>query len=709
MEETILKLLRSKASVPANVDKLATLLGLPEAKHSGLRGSLKRLERAGRIIRAKGFRFALAPEGDLIAGRIQLNRQRKGFFTPDDENLKEIFIPANATGTALHEDRVLVRPDDLKWLKKQPQAQEETASGVVVRVLERRRARIVGTLQEQKDKSLLYVAPDDPRIPADICIPASNDTEKTAKMGNKVVVEILAWEAKEMNPEGRIVEVLGPPAKKDVDMLSILRQYDLSPSFPSAVMEEAQRPENWVMPADLKDRADCRQHNVVTIDPDDAKDFDDAFCLQQQKDGCWKLWVHIADVSHYVQPGSPLDEEAQKRGNSTYLVDRVIPMFPEVLSNDLCSLKPKVDRLTKCIEFLLREDGAVIYSRYYSAIIRSKRRLTYGEALKILKQKPKDQIGKMIHQANKLAQFIRRRRFQAGSLEFDFPESKIILNKNGAVKSIERVKHDISHQLIEEFMILTNEAVAWRLMRRQRAETIYRVHEPPSEEKLRAYQGEVLACGVPCGNLKKPKEVQKLFRCLAVLPTGKALKISFLKSLKRARYDMSPLGHYGLAKPNYTHFTSPIRRYADLVVHRSLFDNNKTKTKAKKLKAVAAHISMTERNSAEAERDSKEVKLFAYLNAQLKAKRRKLYAALVVEIRNYGFFVEVEDIGLSGFVPLSILEDDFYIYDTTRHLILGRTSRRTIQVGMIVRVKVAKVNNFKKQVDFLLVSQKKVR
>ncbi len=705
MEDIILKLLQKRKNVPANLDQLAPMLSLPEDQQPVLRGCLKRLERTGRITRVKGFRFALAPDADLIAGRIQITRQGRGFFMPDDRNLKELLIPVNATGTALHEDRVLVRPDDLKLLRQQ-QLQDVQATGAVVRVIERRRTQIVGTFQLQKNKPFHYVTPDDPRISAEIRVPPPSNMGRTAKLGDKVVVELLAWESKAVNPEGKVLEVLGSPTKEGVDMLAILRQYSLPTCFPPEVLEEAEQLSLGAAEVgNLKDRVDCRQHDVITIDPVDAKDFDDAFCLQQHESETWKLWVHIADVSHYVQPDSLLDKEAQKRGNSTYLVDRVIPMFPEVLSNDLCSLKPRVDRLTKCIEFTLRDTGAVIRSQYYPAVIRSKYRFTYKKAMAVLKKKPKDNIGKMLHQASKLAQALRKRRFRAGALDFDFPESKIHLDEAGAVKRIEKVENDLSHQLIEEFMLLTNEAVAWGLMRRQHATALYRVHEPPGEQKLQAYRAEVLSCGIPCGNLKKSKEVRKLFQHLAVLPVGKALKINFLKSLMRARYADSPLGHYGLAKPEYTHFTSPIRRYADLMVHRSLFEMKKVR----KLKPIADHISMTERNSADAERDSREIKLFAYLNAQIQSGKPKSYLALVIEIRHFGFFIDVEILGLSGFVPLSILDDDFYLFDCIRHQIIGQTHRRRIRVGDNVKVKAAKVNSLKKQIDFCLVSKRRTK
>ena len=438
----------------------------------------------------------------------------------------------------------------------------------------------------------------------------------------------------------------------------------------------------------------------MTIDPDDAKDFDDAIFLRRDGARQWRLWVHIADVSHYVRTGGALDEEARRRGNSTYLVDRVIPMLPEALSNEICSLKPGVDRLTKCVEFLLSNEGRVLETKFYPAVIRSKRRLTYKETLAVLQQPaPGDPVGQMLHQAHGLAQQIRRERFRAGSLALDFPETKIRLDDHGRVLRIEKIENDVSHQLVEEFMLLANEAVAGRLMALRRP-AVYRVHEPPAEMRLEEYRQDVLSHNIPCGHLSHRPEVQKLLQRLDGLPIGPALKIGFLKSLMRARYAVEPLGHYGLCKAKYTHFTSPIRRYADLLVHRALFGNEKPAPGV--LKPVAQRLSETERNSSDAERDSKDVKMFAYLRQQMKAGRPEPYEALVIDLRNFGFFVDVSALGLSGLVHLSSVEDDFYVFDEARHQLVGRRTRRVIRTGDKVTVQVSKVDTFKKQVDFKL-------
>jgi ribonuclease R len=696
MEDQILKLLGRRDYVPANVPELLRHLRLPPHRQQDLQRVLRGLEQSGRVARLKGNRYIQPREADLVPGRIRINRQGKGFLQPDDPGLKEIMIPEDATSTALHEDRVLVRRD-VKAKGLRP-ARLEQETGAVIRILERTRTRIVGTLQQ--GRQFLYVIPDDPRMPHDIYVPPPRDVGRPANVGDKVVVELEEWESRHTNPEGEIIEVLGSPDAEGVDMLSVLRQYQLPLHFPKSVLSDARAIGTEVRPDELAGREDCRRHQVVTIDPDDAKDFDDAICLQRVSPEQWKLWVHIADVSHYVKPGSALDAEARKRGNSTYLVDRVIPMLPEALSNELCSLRPNVDRLTKCVEFLVSNEGRVLSTKFYSAVIHSQRRFSYQEVLAILQRQPNDAIERMLHDAHELAQKIRRARFKAGSLELDFPEMKIRLDERGRIARIERVENDVSHQLIEEYMLLANEAVAARLMS-QNVKAIYRVHEEPDERRLQEYREEVLGHRVPCGNLTKRAEVQKLLQKLGTIAIGAALKIGFLRSLMRARYAVEPLGHYGLAKAKYTHFTSPIRRYADLVVHRALFQKSHGPTHS--LNETAEHISATERNSADAERDSKDAKLYAFLKAQLQSTRPTPYPALVIDVRNFGFFVDVPGLAMSGLVHLSSLEDDFYSFNVESSQLVGRRNRRAIRLGDKMQVQVAKVDRFKKQVDFRLV------
>ena len=396
MEEQILRLLGRRDYAPANVPELLRHLRLAPHRQQELQEVLRRLEQSGQIARTKGNRYIQSREADLVPGRIRINRQGKGFLQPDDPELKEIMIPEGATSTALHEDRVLVRRDVRAKGLSPGRLEQET--GVVIRILERKRTQLVGTLQ--RGREFLYVIPDDPRMPHDIYVPQPRDVGRPARVGDKVVVELHEWESRHTNPEGEIIEVLGSPDEEGVDILSVLRQYNLPLHFPKEALHEARAVGTAISPPELAGREDCRRQQVVTIDPDDAKDFDDAICLQRGSPGHWKLWVHIADVSHYVKPGTALDNEARHRGNSTYLVDRVIPMLPEALSNELCSLKPDVDRLTKCVEFLVSDEGHVLKARFYPAVIHSQRRFTYREVLAALQRKPGDRIEQMLHDAN---------------------------------------------------------------------------------------------------------------------------------------------------------------------------------------------------------------------------------------------------------------------------------------------------------------------
>jgi len=707
MEQKILQLLGQTDYSPSNVPELIRQLNLPRGQQQVLQHALKSMTHSGLVVRTKGNRYIVAKQADLIPGVIQITRGGRGFVQPDEAGIGEIGIPESGTLTAMHGDRVLVRLDIRSQGLRKNVPDEKI--GAVVRILERGRTQFVGTLQ--KGREFFYVTPDDPRLPSAIHVPEARDVGRKPNLGDKVVVEILQWESRQMPPEGEIVEVLGAPDAEGVDMLSVLRHYDLPLHFPKNVLADANaisksRPDNQPSAEEAKGRIDCRKHNVVTIDPDDARDFDDAICLQRHGKDQWRLWVHIADVSYYVKPGSPLDVEAKKRGNSTYLVDRVIPMLPEALSNELCSLKPSVDRLTKCVEFVLSKEGHVVSSKFYAAVIHSKRRFTYKEAFATLQKAPSDDIEQMLHDANAMAQQIREHRFINGSLDLDFPENKIRLDEHGKVLRMERIENDISHQLIEEYMLLANEAVAGRLMQLDRP-AVYRVHESPKEKRLNDYREDVLSHRVPCGNLNHRPEVQKLLAKLGTIPIGQALKIGFLKSLMRARYAVEPLGHYGLAKTKYTHFTSPIRRYADLVVHRALFEKDHLQVSA--AKQIAEHISLTEKNSSDAERDSKEVKLYAYLEAQLKVKKPEPYSALVTDVRNFGFFVDVSDLGLSGLVPLSAIPDDFFVFDPTRSQLVGKQSQRVIRLGDRLTVQIYKLDRQKKQVDFMLVGERRAR
>jgi ribonuclease R len=455
-------------------------------------------------------------------------------------------------------------------------------------------------------------------------------------------------------------------------------------------------------------REDVRGKFIVTIDPDDARDFDDAIDVEKiDNNEGWRLGVHIADVSAYVTPDSALDREARRRGNSVYLPDRVIPMLPERLSNGVCSLNPDVDRLTHSVFIEFDKGGRAKNAHFARSVIRSAKRLTYKQAYAILQSKPNGELSRRLHDAWELASLLRRKRFEQGSLDLDFPEVKVYVDENGKPIRLERVENDESHQLIEEFMLAANEAVARELRHRSIA-TIYRVHEDPDPEKLGEYREFILSFGYKVGDLSHRKEVQRFLASIRGKPEEQALKIGLLKSLKRARYAAKPLGHYGLAKANYLHFTSPIRRYADLVVHRTLAEQaspRRSKIDIGQIESLADHISDTERNAAEAEIESVRLKKLQFFQAQLEERNPQIFRAAIMDVRNYGLVVELPDALVTGVVHVSTLSDDFYRFDAAQRRLVGRRTNRRFKVGDEIRVFVARVDTFKRQIDFAIADQ----
>ncbi len=456
-----------------------------------------------------------------------------------------------------------------------------------------------------------------------------------------------------------------------------------------------------------------RKEFIVTIDPDDARDFDDAIQVEKTKSG-WQLGVHIADVAAYVEPGSALDREARRRGNSVYLPDRVIPMLPERLSNGVCSLNPGVDRLTHSVFINFDKNGAAKSARFARSVIRSAQRLTYKQAYSILSSPPRDQLGERLHLAWELASLLRRKRFEHGGLDLDFPEVKVWVDKQGHPVRLERVENDESHQLIEEFMLAANEAVA-RELKKRTIPTIYRVHENPDPEKLAEYREFVLSFDYRVGDLTHRAELQRLLAEIRGKPEEQALKVALLKSLKRARYDSQPLGHYGLAKTNYLHFTSPIRRYADLVAHRALGRTRSPSAPAGlagqrdpyhpnmgEIASIAEHLSITERNAADAEIDASQMKKLEFFQRQLDQRNPQIFRAAIVDVRNYGVMVELPDALITGLIHVSSLTDDFYLFEPARRQLIGRRSRKRFKIGDEVSVFVARVDTFKRQVDFAI-------
>ena len=499
--------------------------------------------------------------------------------------------------------------------------------------------------------------------------------------------------------------MLGRSDAPGVDIISIIRNYDLPTEFPKAVMDEAENISPTVEARSMTGRVDLRDKFIVTIDPDDAKDFDDAIDVERLNGKGWRLGVHIADVATYVTPGTALDREARLRGNSVYLPDRVIPMLPERLSNGVCSLKPDVDRLTHSafIEFD-SGGGAVTSTRFARTVIRSAKRLTYKEAYAILQAPARDRLGEELHTAWELASLLRRKRFAHGSLDLDFPEVKVRLDAQGRPIALERIENDESHQLIEEFMLAANEAVARELKNRS-VPTIYRVHEDPDPEKLADYRELILSYDYKVGDLTQRREIQKLLAAIKGKPEEPALKVGLLKSLKRARYLPEPLGHYGLAKTNYLHFTSPIRRYADLIAHRSLAGVKQTRSSGMdmaSLATLAQHISDTERNAAEAEMEAVKMKKLEFFERQLTERNPQVFRAIIMDVKNFGLVIELPDALLTGLIHVSSLQGDFYQFDAAQRRLTARRSGKRYSIGDQVQVFVARVDRFKRQIDFAL-------
>jgi ribonuclease R len=711
IREKVLALLRAPDYRPRDRNEIARELGLKGRESVSVRKTLRELENGGEIVRIRKNRYVLPSEADLVTGKLSIHQAGYGFLVPEKAGEPDVFIATENTGTAMTGDRVVARisrdvpPRRAKV--RAGQAFKSRSEGRVIRILERARDTIVGTLQHSRN--FYYVVPDDPRLVHDVYVqvPPREKLPKAPTRGDKVVVRLEAWESRHVNPEGEIIEVLGAATAPGIDMLSIVRKYDLPTAFPKSVIDEANRIPQSVEQRMVDGRDDLRDKFIVTVDPDDARDFDDAIDVEKIDNEGWRLGVHIADVSAYVTPDSALDREARRRGNSVYLPDRVIPMLPERLSIGVCSLNPNVDRLTHSVFVEFDKSGRARNARFAKSVIRSGRRLTYKEAYAILQTKPNGELSRRLHTAWELASLLRRKRFEHGSFDLDFPEVKVYVDPAGKPIKLERVENDESHQLIEEFMLAANEAVA-RELRQRSIPTIYRVHEDPDPEKLAEYREFVLSFNHKVGDLSHRKEVQRFLASIRGKPEEQALKIGLLKSLKRARYAAQSLGHYGLAKANYLHFTSPIRRYADLVVHRTLAERNsprQTKIDVRQIESLANHISDTERNAAEAEIESVRLKKLQFFQEQLEQRNPQVFRAAIMDVRNYGLVVELPDALVTGVVHVSTLGDDFYIFDAAQRRLIGRRTRRRFSVGDEIRVFVARVDAFKRQIDFAIADQ----
>ena len=683
--EALGPLLADRGYQPLDERGLVRRLDIPPAETAAFGEFLKAEEALGHVQRDARGGYQSVKRLGLCAGHLQMNERGFGFLVPVDPAEPDFYIAGEDTGTALHGDLVMAR------LIVQRGGRPGRLRGEVVRVLKRKRRQLVGTLRRSGD--LLFVQPDEPRIPYDVSVPPP----RHGAVGEKVVVELEEWTDRRQFMRGHVTEVLGAPDAPGVDLLSIIRKHDLPTSFPEAVEFQAAEIPARIPPEELSRREDFRSLPVLTIDPDDAKDFDDALSYRLLANGDFEVHIHIADVSHYVRLGSALDAEACERGNSVYLVDRVIPMLPEKLSNGICSLQPHVDRLVKTAVVTLSAEGEIRQFRFAEGVIHSARRFTYQEAFARLQQPPASHTDDDLHALHAMAQKLRRRRFARGALELDFPEVKVRVNDLGIPTGLEKTENDVSHQLIEEFMLLANETVALELKRRGRP-ALYRVHEVPDPTRLQEFRAQAKSMGFACGDLTQKGEIQKLLSQVRGKPGEEAVKIGLLKSLKRAMYSPKPLGHFGLSKINYTHFTSPIRRYADLVVHRVLFDPT-AHTDYDRLARTAIHLSNTERVAADAEQESVKLKKLEYFARQAKAQERVSFHGIILDVRANGLMVQLPEFLIQGMVPLG---GAGYAFSAPRLELTETRTRMVYRAGQTVEVEIAAVDFTRNHVDFRL-------
>jgi ribonuclease R len=726
LRRRLLKVLSSPDYQPMNKSELVSKLDVSPKKRQSLRHILADLESSGQIRQLNKGRYAPREGGgDESVGILKLQPAGHAFVDPERGKEKGIFIPPNGTGTGLHGDKVLVRvqkrggaPPWTKNVKNDAtrgkleakfSRDARSSEGRVIKVLERRNDAVIATFR--RDGKFAYAQPDDPMLPPTVELDAESLPEPPPEPGEKVVVAIRHWESTSNNPRGEVTEVLGSPDTPGIDMLQVIYARRLPREFPDAVLAEAAKFADHVTEEDLEGREDWRERPVFTIDPDTAKDFDDAILVQQVDDG-YQLAVHIADVSHYVRAGSKLDREARERGNSTYLADRVIPMLPEALSNGLCSLVPDEDRLTHTAIISFDHNANFRSVRFCKAVIRSARRFTYKQAYALLKKPDQDDsFSDLLEVAWELASKLRKKRFNEGGLDLDMPEVRAVLDDKGRPTGLERIEYDESHQLIEEFMLAANEAVAKQTKDKLKP-SIYRSHDDPDADKLFEYRQLAKGYGINVGDLSNRKEIQKLLAAARGRPEEHAIKVGLLKSLKRATYDHHPEGHYGLAKVNYTHFTSPIRRYADLVVHRVLASitgsaEGKTPPVTEMVK-LAQHLSDTERNSADAENETQKLKQLEFLWGEAKRAGKKnpaTHPALVHEVRRKGLFIELTDYFIKGLVAEPDLPEcsGGYWFDGTLNRFVGTKPKRTFQAGDTIEVAVAHVDFGRRMVDFRVV------
>lgn len=699
-KERILAYMESEGYVPIKRRDMRAMLSVPQEDREKFESLINELIAEGRVFETKKGKLASPKDLQMATGTFIGHARGFGFVTPDAGG-EDIFIPASETMGAMQKDRVLY-----KVMHKAEKGKK--ADGVIVRILERGQQRIVGTF-EAGSKGYGFVVADDKKIAKDIFI--SRENTKGAVTGHKVVVEITDYGEDRRNPEGKVIEILGHINDPGVDILSVIRRYELAVEFPEEVYAEIEHLGTEVAEADKKGREDLRDLLTITIDGADAKDLDDAVSLKRLGNGNFELGVHIADVSHYVRENTALDKEAYARGTSVYLVDRVIPMLPHKLSNGICSLNPHVDRLALSCLMEVNGRGEVVSHRILESIINSDYRMTYTAVREILEDgtpallEQYAEILPMLEDMEELRQILGEKRRKRGSVNFDLPESKIILDENGKPIDIKPYEKSIATNMIEEFMLVCNETIAensfWQEM-----PFMYRSHQEPDEDKLEKMEQFLRGFGY---YLRKkdgeihPRELQKVLQKAEETDEERIITRMVLRSMMQARYTAENGGHFGLAAKYYCHFTSPIRRYPDLEIHRMIkkmlhgeLDEKASAYYRRKMPDWAKHCSKQERVAEDAERDTDALKKVEFMEDKV----GQIYEGIISGVTNWGIYVELPNT-IEGMVALSQMDDDYYEFDEKKMLVFGKRTKKSYRLGDKVVVSVAKVDRMMGTIDFV--------
>lgn len=692
-KEKILEFLKDDRYPPVNIEEMMLMLDIPFDDREELSLILAELVEDGLIVKTSKRKYASPKKLGYTVGKFSANERGFGFVLKDGGDL---FIPAAKTCGAFDGDTVLACTD-VKG------TDDRRSEGRILKIISRSTDSIVGTFRTSRNFG--FVVADDKKFNFDIYIPKKKCAK--AKDGQKVVAKITKWPENGKNPEGQISEVLGYPEQRGVDILSVIKNHHLEAEFNAKVMRQCENICEEISQADIDAREDFRDACIITIDGDDSRDFDDAVCVKRVRGG-FELGVHIADVAHYVTEGSPLDNEALSRGTSVYFPGTVVPMLPEKLSNGICSLNPHEDRLTLSVVMKINKKGEVTAHNITEGVINSKERMTYANVTKILDGDSElcqkySHIVAMLHDMAELAKILRKRRMSAGSIDFDFPETKVKLDENGKAVDVYKYRSEISNKIIEEFMLIANQTVAEEFFWAD-IPFVYRIHEKPTHEKIAAFNDFAKNMGLRLGAKGEPHPGEFAALLKEVHGTKEEMLISkmMLRSLMKAKYSPTCDGHFGLAFKYYCHFTSPIRRYPDLAIHRIIkefLNSGITDRRYSYLKRfvseAAAKSSDAEIRAMEAEREATDMKKAEYMQSHI----GEHYSAIVSSVTSFGFFAELEN-GIEGLVRLADLYDDYYVFDERDLSLHGERTNKTYRIGDSVDIIVAAANPTAKQIDF---------